>query len=277
MPKSFAQLHPGLGLLRHVALLVESAGAPEPEDFDLLFEQTDAGFLLDTPPAEIWPEFSRGLMGAAPGRMLHYLREIGALEQILPEVDALHGVPQIAAEPAGVDLGGLIEAALDEAARIAAPLPVRFALLVKDVGKSDSPREHLPAHYRHIERGAPRILAMAARFEAPDDCRELAMQALQECERAQKVTRMRAGALAMLLERNGAFDAPERFDMFMSVCACDYRAYPGRSHSVYPKAQLIEAARRACLELETPQGGIEALREARAAAVALALGACGEH
>jgi tRNA nucleotidyltransferase (CCA-adding enzyme) len=277
LPKSFAQLHPGLALLRHAALLAEGAGAPEAEDFDLLFEQTDAGFLLDTPPPEIWPELARGLMGRAPGKMLHYLREIGALEQILPEVDALYGVPQVAAEPAGVDLGGLVEAALDEAAKISAPLPVRFALLAKDVGKSDSPREHLPAHYRHIERGAPRVAAIAARFGAPEACRELALQALHECERAHRVSRMRAGPLAMLLERNGAFDAPERFDMFMSVCACDFRAYPGRSGAVYPKARLIEAARLACLALEAPPGGLEALREARAAAVALALGAFGER
>jgi len=275
LSQSFAQLDPGLGLLRHVGLLAEG-GAADPDELDLLSQQVEAGFLLDIPPENVWPEFSRGLMGAAPGRMLHYLHEIGALEQILPEVDALYGVPQIAAGPAGVDLGLLIEAALDDAARIGAPLPVRFALLTKDVGKSDSPREHLPAHYRHVERGDPRLLALVERLGVPPDCRDLARQSLQECERAQKVSRMRAGSLAMLLERNGAFDASDRFDLFIKVCACDYRAYPGRSGAAWPKARLIEAARRACLELDAPPRDIEALREARAAAVALALSSCGE-
>ncbi|MCW2272980.1 tRNA nucleotidyltransferase (CCA-adding enzyme) [Rhodoblastus acidophilus] len=272
----FAQFDPGLGLIRHVALLAEGA-APDPEELDLLARQAEAGFLLDIPPENLWPEFSRALMGRAPGRMLHYLHDIGALEQLLPEVAALYGVPQIAAEPASVDLGDLIEAALDEAAKISAPLAVRFALLVKDVGKSDSPREHLPAHYRHVERGAPRLLALAERLDAPQDCRELAMQALHECERAHKISRMRAGPLAMLLERNGAFDAPERFDHFLSVCACDYRAYPGRAGAPYPKARLIDAALRACREIDAPPTNIEALREARAAAVALALDSCGER
>jgi tRNA nucleotidyltransferase (CCA-adding enzyme) len=276
-PQVFAQFHPGLSLLRHVALLAESDSAPESDELDLLFEQTDAGFLLDTPPAEIWPELARGLMGRAPGAMLRRLREIGALAQILPEVNALHGVPQISSETEAADLGALVEAALDEAASIAAPLPVRFALLVKDVGKADSPREHLPAHYRHVERGAPRILAISERFGVADACRDLALQALHECERAQRVSRMRAGPLALLLERNGAFDAPERFAMFMSLCACDFRAYPGRAGAVWPKARLIDAALAACLELDAPPENIEALREARAALVALALESCGER
>nr|WP_246781447.1 tRNA nucleotidyltransferase [Rhodoblastus sphagnicola] len=273
-------MHPGLGLLRHVALLAEGDGAPDQDELELLAERIDAGFLLDTPPESIWPEFSRGLMGPAPGRMLHYLHEIGALEQILPEVAALHGVPQIAAKPASVDLGALIEAALDEAAKIAAPLSARFALLVKDVGKSDSPREHLPAHYRHVERGAPRILAIAARLDAPADCRALALQALLECERAHRVTKMRAGPVALLLERNGAFDAPERFETFMMVCACDYRAYPGHSGADYPKAALLDAARQACVGLECPddpdESALEALREARGVAIARALRSCRE-
>lgn len=272
----FAQLDPGLGLIRHVALLAEGA-RPEPDELDLLSQQVEAGFLLDIPPESLWPEFSRALMGRAPGRMLHYLEEIGALEQFLPEVAALYGVPQLAAEPASVDIGDLIETALDEAAKISAPLAVRFALLVKDLGKSDSPREHWPAHYRHIERGAPRLLALAERLDAPEDCRDLALQALHECERAQKISRMRAGPLAMLLERNGAFDAPERFENFLSVCACDYRAYPGRAGAPWPKARLIDAALQACRELDAPPQNTEALREARAAAVALALDSCGER
>jgi tRNA nucleotidyltransferase (CCA-adding enzyme) len=82
---------------------------------------------------------------------------------------------------------------------------------------------------------------------------------------------MRGGPLAMLLERNGDFDAPERFDNFLNVCACDYRAYPGRAGAPYPKARLIDAALRACRELEAPVGGVDALRETRAAVTALAL------
>jgi tRNA nucleotidyltransferase (CCA-adding enzyme) len=36
-----------------------------------------------------------------------------------------------------------------------------------NAGKTDSPREHLPVHYRHVERGQPRIEAICDRFGVP--------------------------------------------------------------------------------------------------------------
>jgi len=62
---------------------------------------------------------------------------------VLPEVAACSG-PQIADDPAEVDLGDHLLNTLDEAAQCDAPLAVRFSLLVMNVGKADSPREHLP-------------------------------------------------------------------------------------------------------------------------------------
>jgi len=65
------------------------------------------------------------------------------------------------------------------------------------------PREHLPVHYRHIERGRPRIEAICSRFEVPAVCRELALLALAECERVHRVSEVRAGPVALMLERLG--------------------------------------------------------------------------
>lgn len=264
----FAQTHPALGILRHAALLAEADGAPDDEEMDLLFQQADAGFLLDTAPVDIWPELARGLMGRAPSKMLGNLRECGALEQILPEVEALFGVPLLSDEPAEVDLGEHLLKSLDEAAFCGAPLSVRFALLVMHVGKADSPKEHLPVHYRHMERAAPRIEAIAARFDTPEECRELALQALAECERVHRVSKMRAGPVALMLERLGAFDEPDRFARILDVCACDFRAFPGRSGQSYPKAVLLEIARAACADIAGD--GADELQEARAMAIARA-------
>jgi tRNA nucleotidyltransferase (CCA-adding enzyme) len=267
-----AQTHPALGLLRLAALLAEAEAEPDDDSLDLLFEQVDAGFLLDVAPTEIWPELVRGLMARSPGKMIQNLRDCGALAQILPEADALFGVPQVAAEPAPVDLGAHLLKSLGEAALCAAPLPVRLALLLMNVGKADSPPEHLPAHYRHIERGLPRINAICERLGAPPECRELALAAAAECERVHRASKTRAGPVALMLERLGGFDAPERFRQLMTVCACDYRAYGGRSGQAYPKAALLEMALAACAEIDgaafSGPGGEEDLREARAIAIA---------
>ena len=230
---------------------------------------SEAGVLADTAPSEMWPELARGLMGRAPSDMIAILRRCGALAQILPEVAALSGVPQISDGPSDVDLGEHLLKALTEAALCGAPLPVRFALLVMNVGKADSPREHLPVHYKHIERGRPRIEAICARFGAPEDCLDLALRALAECERVHRVSKMRAGPVALMLERLGAFDFPERFRQMMTLCACDFRAYAGRSGQAYPKAALLDIALKACAEIEETDSA-ETTQNARAAAIAQA-------
>jgi tRNA nucleotidyltransferase (CCA-adding enzyme) len=242
------QTHPGLSVLRLAALIGEADGVDNPT-LDLLFEQVETGALASTPPAETWPELARGLMARSPGLTIRVLHECGALRIVLPEVFALFGVPQIA-DPTEVDIGHHLQRALDEAARRGAPLEVRFALLTMNVGKSDSPPEHLPAHYRHIERGAPRIAEICDRFRAPAACRELALLALAECERVHRVSEIRAGPVAALLERVGAFDAPATFGRLMAVCACDFLAYDGPPGRAYPKTVLLDAALKACAGLD---------------------------
>ncbi len=278
LPPDLVQPDPGLGILRLAALLAEAGGALDQETLDAMFEQVEAGELVDTAPAGMWPELARGLMARSPSKMIRALRECGALREVLPEVAAIFGVPQIADDPAGVDLGDHLLNTLEEAARRGAPLAVRFALLVMNVGKADSPREHLPVHYRHIERGRPRIEEICSRFEVPEACRELALLALVECERVHRVSEVRAGPVALMLERVGAFDAPDLFQQLMTVCACDYCAYGGRSGQAYPKAALLEAALKACAKASktdlaagrsTPDAS-DAVQTARAAAIAQA-------
>jgi tRNA nucleotidyltransferase (CCA-adding enzyme) len=276
LPPDLVQLDPGLGILRLAALLAEGQGELDEDSLDAMFEQRETGVLAATPAAAMWPELARGLMARKPGRMIQALRESGALSIVLPEVMALFGIPQIADDPAGVDLGLHLLRALDEAAGCGAPLAVRFALLVMNVGKADSPREHLPAHYRHVERGYPRIEAICRRFEVPAPCRELALLALAECERVHRVSEVRAGPVAAMLERLHAFDDPEAFGMLMTLCACDFRAFGDRSGQDYPKAAVLDAALRACAGVAPAGSGTgnvpeDAVQMARAEAIAVAL------
>jgi tRNA nucleotidyltransferase (CCA-adding enzyme) len=268
-PPDYGQTRPGLGLLRMASLLAEAPDEGDADALPLMSRQVAAGALAGAAPDEIWAELVRGLMGEAPSRMIAILRACGALPVVLPEVAPLFGVPQIAEGHNDVDLGEHLMKALDEAASINAPLTVRFALLVMNVGKSDSPREHLPAHYRHIERGRPRVEAIGARFGVPAECRDLALLALAEGERVHRVSKMRAGPVASMLERLGAFDAPERFAQLMIICACDFRAHEGRSGQIYPKAALLELALAACAHV-AECGDAEATRTARAEAIARA-------
>lgn len=271
------QTQPALAVLRMAALSAEPAGALDDDTLDLMFERVETGALEALPPHQVWPEVQRGLMAPTPSHMFRSLYVCGALSIVLPEVAALFSVPQIADDPPHVDLGHHMMRVLDETARRKAPLAVRFAAMAMNVGKSDSPPEHLPVHYRHVERGRPRIEALCERFGLSSDCRELALLALVECERVHRVSEVRAGPVAAMLERLGAFRQPERYAQLLILCTCDYRAYRGHENSDYPKAALLQVARNACNDIDEAlvTGGertdyaAQALEDARAAAIAV--------
>lgn len=267
------ETHPGLALLRLAALIAE--GSPQDaradeDTLDLMFEQMEVGALDALDPVRMWAELERGLMAPAPAAMVKALRECGVLEIVLPEVASLFGVPHITDTADEIDLGVLILNSLTEAARRNAPLEVRFALLVMHAGKSDSPREHLPVHYRHMERGLPRIHAICDRFALPDVCRDLALLALQECERVGRVSPIRAGPVAAMLERTGAFSDPDLFAKLLLVSTCDYFGYGDKVGDTHPKADLLLAARTACAAVDGEGLDDDDLATARAQAIALA-------
>ena len=109
------------------------------ETLALMQQMTDQGEVDHLVPERVWQEFSRGLMQDKPSRMFEILRNCGALGKILPEVDALWGVPQRADFHPEVDTGVHVMMVIDMAAQMRSALPVRFAALTHDLGKGDTP------------------------------------------------------------------------------------------------------------------------------------------
>lgn len=266
------QTDPALSILRLAALSAGPDGELDEDTLDLMSDQVDAGVLNVLMPVGVWLELMRGLMSQTPSNMIRVLYSCGVLERILPEIAALFGVYQIADDPPQIDIGYHLLRVLDETARCAAPLPVRFAALVMNVGKADSPPEHLPVHYRHIERGHKRINALCERFGVAEECRDMALLALAECERVHRVSEVRAGPVADMLERLGAFSDATRYQQLIMLCACDYRAYPGYANRNYPKAALLEIAIKSCAGIDAPRLSADALQRQRAEAIAVAFG-----
>jgi tRNA nucleotidyltransferase (CCA-adding enzyme) len=100
----------------------------------------------------------------------------------------------------------------------------------------------------------------------------MALLALAECERVHRVSEVRAGPVADMLERLGAFSNMARFEQLMLLCACDYRAYPGYEGRDYPKAALLDIALKACARIDETRFAGDALQQARAEAIAAAFG-----
>src|SRR5574343_1342828 len=76
-----------------------------PETMDLLRSMVASGEADHLVAERVWQELAKGLMEARPSRMLEVLRDCGALNRLLPEVDKLFGVPQRADYHPEVDTG----------------------------------------------------------------------------------------------------------------------------------------------------------------------------
>jgi tRNA nucleotidyltransferase (CCA-adding enzyme) len=260
--------------------------AVAPETMVLMRLMVEAGEADALVAERVWQELARGLMEARPSRMFEILRECGALARLLPEVDRLWGVPQRAEYHPEVDTGLHLMMVLDMAARLDAPLPVRFACLMHDLGKGTTPANMLPRHIGHEVRSADLLQAVCERLRVPTECRELADVVAREHGNIHRSEEHDARALVRLLERCDALRKPKRFEQALLACECDARGRGGMQDQPYPQRGRLLAALAAAQQVVTseiaaqaqqqqlsgPQIG-ERIHQARIQAVAQALAA----
>lgn len=252
-----------------------------PETMQLMREMVEHGEVDHLVPERVWQELARGLMEEQPSRMFEVLRDCGALAVLLPEVARLWGVPQRAEYHPEVDTGVHLMMVLDMAARLSAPLTVRFACLAHDLGKGTTPADVLPRHIDHETRSAELLKDVAERLRVPVDCRETADVVAREHGHIHRSTDLSAAALVRLLERCDAIRKPGRFAEILLACECDARGRLGFEESAYPQRPRLLAvlgavqsvvtreiaAQAAAKGLSGPQvGGL--IHQARVAAVA---------
>lgn len=223
-------------------------------------------------PERVWQELSRGLMEAAPARMFELLREAGALARLLPELDRLWGVPQPPQHHPEVDTGVHVMLVLAQCAAAQAPLPVRWACLVHDLGKGTTPRDEWPRHIGHEGRSAALARAVAERLRVPSDCRELADAVAREHTHVHGSGGFGAAAVVRLLERCDAFRRPERFEQLLLACECDARGRTGLEDRPYPQRPRLAAALAAARAVDTAAvAAVAAERGAKGPAVGAAI------
>jgi len=121
----------------------------------------------------VWAELERALGEERPSAFFWVLRSCGALARLFPEIDRLIGVPQPSQHHPEVDTGVHVMLVLDAAARLSPDPRVRFAALVHDLGKSETPAAEWPKHVGHEKRGAELVKALCERFRVPNEYRDL--------------------------------------------------------------------------------------------------------
>ena len=214
-----------------------------PETMELMRAMTAAGEVDALVAERVWQEISNGLMAAQPSRMFETLRECGALAKLLPELDALWGVPQRADYHPEIDTGVHMMMVLDMAARLDTPLPARFAALTHDLGKATTPKDILPRHHGHEQRSVDLLIPVCDRWRVPTECRDVARLTARYHGNIHCFDELRDSTRLDLLERCDALRRPERFDLVLQACEADYRGRLGWGERDYVQGAAWRAAR----------------------------------
>jgi len=229
-----------LRVARFAARFAEFSVAPE--TLDLMRQMTADGEVDALVPERVWQELARGLMETRPSRMFLLLRECGALAKLLPELDALFGVPQNPKSHPEIDTGDHVMRVIDCTAAEARGLPVRYAALLHDLGKGLTPRENWPNHGGHEVAGVELVKQVGKRLRAPTDCSGLAKIVARWHGQVHNADQMGAAGLLDLLEQTDAFRRPQRFDEFLQACAADFHGRPGYQERAFPQADRLQQA-----------------------------------
>ena len=235
-----------------------------PETLALCRRMVEAGEVDALVAERVWQELSRGLMEPRPDRMLVVLRDSGALARLLPEVDRLWGVPQPAAHHPEVDAGVHLLMVLRMAARLEAPLTVRFACLCHDLGKGTTDEALLPRHLGHEARSVALAESLCERWRVPADCRALAVVTAREHGHIHGSGALNAKALVRLFERCDAWRRPERFAELLLACECDARGRLGLEERPYAPRPHLAAALAAARAVDTAAVAAEAVARRQA-------------
>lgn len=234
-------------ILRAARFAARFGFAIAPETLALMRDMVNNGEVDALVAERVWQELARGLLEKRPSRFFETLRSCGALARILPELNALFGVPQPEKYHPEIDCGIHALLAVDDAARHDYALEVRFAALTHDLGKGGTPKDILPRHIGHELRSVELLKKLSERLRVPGECSDLALLAARYHGDIHRAFELRAETIFKLFQSADAWRRPERFSRLLQACASDVRGRSGHEHDDYPQAayllELLAAAR----------------------------------
>ncbi|MEQ1674816.1 MAG: multifunctional CCA addition/repair protein [Candidatus Nitrotoga sp.] len=265
-------------ILRAARFVARTGFCIAPETLILMREMVTNGEVDALVPERVWQELARGLMEKRPSHFIITLRECGALQKILPEVDALFGVPQPPQYHPEIDCGVHTMLVLEDAALYGYTLEVRFAALTHDLGKGNTPAHILPRHIGHEARSVELLRSLCERLRVPADCRDLALLVARYHGDVHRALELRPETIVRLLQSCDAWRRPERFTQLLQACAADARGRTGHEQDDYPQAAYLLRARQAAQSVDAGEIAkqcinskqiADRLHEARVAAVSV--------
>ncbi|BDM63585.1 multifunctional CCA protein [Shewanella sp. NFH-SH190041] len=210
-----------------------------PQTLALMQQITASGELAALTPERVWQEIDRALATDQPWVFFDVLRQCGALAVLLPEIDALFGVPQPAQWHPEIDTGIHTMMVLQQACRLSDDNSVRFAALLHDLGKALTPVELLPKHYGHGQAGLKPIRELCQRLRVPSEMRDLALLVSDLHQNLHNAFELKSKTLLKQFDKADIWRKPERLEKLILVCEADMRGRTGFEHHDYPQGDYL--------------------------------------
>jgi len=247
-----------------------------PETLSLMQSMVSDGEVDALVPERVWQEMHKALLTDRPQNFFKVLRDCGALKRILPEIDALFGIPQTAKYHPEIDTGIHTMMVIEQAVKLSDDPLVRFAALVHDLGKAVTPKDILPSHKGHEKGGLPIIKSLCERLRVPKKYQSLALAVSEYHLHMHKMFELRAGTVLNMLQKTRALVDDERAHQVALCCIADARGRTGFEDRDYKQADLFlefQSAAKAvdagaiAANFEDPLKIQEAIKAARISAI----------
>lgn len=193
----------------------------------LMYTMVRCGELAHLVPERVWQEWQRSLEEPNPHVFIEVLRSCDALRVVLPEINALFGVPSRCDYHPEVDTGVHTLMVLQEAVKRSPDPIIRCAALLHDLGKAMTPIREWPEHHEHGIRGLGVINTLAQRLRLPAEYRQFALLVSRFHISLYKLGSLTPEAIVTLLEEADAFRRPARFEALLLTCEADVAGRKG--------------------------------------------------
>lgn len=178
--------------------------------------------LAEEPQDRLVNEWKRALASPRPSFFFRNLERAGLLPLLFPEIHRLEGKiqpPDFHPEGDAYEHSLLI---LDKVAETTENLAARFAGLVHDIGKGETPEEMLPHHYGHEKRGLEILEQWNRRMTLPKSWLQAARFVIAQHMRAPRLEK--PGKIVDLLLRVEKSSLP--FSDFNAIICADHGSLP---------------------------------------------------
>ncbi|ENV5902522.1 multifunctional CCA addition/repair protein [Vibrio parahaemolyticus] len=222
-----------------------------PETLYMMKKVVSSGELTTISPERIWSEIKGALETQSPHKFFLVLKKVGALKEILPEVDRLFGVRQRREYHPEVDTGIHVMMALQQSVKLTTCSVTRFGVLVHDLGKGLTPKDILPRHHMHEIRGVPLVDDICDRLRVPKKYRTFGKIASEFHTHSHEAFLRSPSTFIKFFYAIDAIRNPKNLEMLAICGEADSRGRTGFEEESYPQRdylmQVLKLAKKADL------------------------------